>query len=59
MPHSVSLNPGETDTIIMDGPKKLAEYIKYREDRIAQLQSIAEQMCQQDTNQHVSREQLY
>ena len=37
VPHSVNLSADSTDTVIMDGPKKLEEYIKYREDRIKQL----------------------
>ena len=37
VPHSVSLGSNDADTVIMDGPKKLDEYIKYREDRIMQL----------------------
>ena len=59
VPHSTSLKDTDTDTVMMDGPEKLAAYIKYREDKIMELEMIAKEVCNNTENGHVSRDQLY
>ena len=41
--HSVSLK--QENKIIMDGPKKLAKYIRYREGRLLKLEEVASELC--------------
>ena len=41
--HSLSLKKDDTDNIITNGPKKLEEYIQYREAKIAKLSSIIDE----------------
>ena len=41
VPHSTDLDPEDTSLVIMDGPTKLNEYIKYRQDRLVQLEKVA------------------
>ena len=42
VPHSVTIDPDDTSYVIMDGQTKLMEYIKYRTDRLNQLDKLAE-----------------
>ena len=41
---------------MMDGQKKLNEYIKYREDRLMQLEKVTEVKCSESENGFVSRD---
>ena len=59
VPHSISLNDDDTDTVIMDGPAKLEAYIKYREGKLMELEMIAKEACNSNENGQVSRDQLY
>jgi len=43
----------------MEGPRKLADYIRHREGRFAELEKAAEEMCYSDDGQIVSRDGLY
>ena len=43
----------------MDGPKKLAEYIKYREDWLAQIVNLVDHLSSTDDRKPVSHKQLY
>ena len=56
VPHSTSLKSEDEDNVIMDGPKKLDEYIKYREDRLIQMASVAEKICNGTKDGRVTRE---
>ena len=53
VPHSLSLD--EEGQIMMEGPKKLQEYIKYREDRLQQLETCCnqEQRSKADIYEHL------
>ena len=55
----MSLTATDTDTVIMEGPRKLADYIRHREGRFAELEKAAEEMCYSDDGQIVSRDGLY
>lgn len=55
VPHSTHLDPEDPTLVMMDGPQKLNEYIKYRQDRLVQLEKLAEISCSKSQNGQVSR----
>jgi glyoxylase-like metal-dependent hydrolase (beta-lactamase superfamily II) len=59
VPHSVALDPEDSSSVMMEGQKKLNEYIKYRVDRLTQLEKLAETQCAESQNGLVSRDELY
>ena len=59
VPHSVALDADDPTLVMMEGQKKLNEYIKYRVDRLMQLEKLAEAKCAESHNGLISRDELY
>ena len=55
--HSLSLKKNDTGNIIMDGPKKLEEYIEYREAKLSKLQSAINEISK--SKDLISRNELF
>ena len=55
--HSVSIKEEDANTVIMDGPSKLAKYIRYREGRFRKLEQAAKKLCTRTPT--VSRHELW